>query len=83
MTNASSLLAGQTAIVTGASSGIGREVSRALTDAGVRVAMAGRDEARLRAAAPDETAMLVECDVREDGPGPRDGGAGDERVGRG
>ena len=66
MTNASSLLAGQTAIVTGASSGIGREVSRALADAGVRVAMAGRDEARLREAAPDETAMLVECDVRED-----------------
>ena len=66
MTNASSLLAGQTAIVTGASSGIGREVTRALTDAGVRVAMAGRDVARLRAAAPDETAMLVECDVRED-----------------
>ena len=65
MTNARSLLAGQTAIVTGASSGIGREVSRALTDAGVRVAMAGRDEARLREAAPDETAMLVECDVRE------------------
>jgi NAD(P)-dependent dehydrogenase (short-subunit alcohol dehydrogenase family) len=44
-------LAGRTAIVTGASSGIGLEAARALTARGARVIVAVRDEARGRKAA--------------------------------
>ena len=69
MANAHSMLAGQTAVVTGASSGIGRAVTGLLLEAGVRVALVGRDEARLRAAAagakPGSTLTLA-CDVRDD-----------------
>lgn len=42
---------GRLAIVTGANSGIGLETARALADAGARVIVAARDEARGRAAA--------------------------------
>jgi NADP-dependent 3-hydroxy acid dehydrogenase YdfG len=69
MTDPYELLAGQTAIVTGASSGIGRELARMLLDAGVRVALVGRDAARLRpiadAADPGST-LSIACDVRDD-----------------
>jgi NAD(P)-dependent dehydrogenase (short-subunit alcohol dehydrogenase family) len=44
-------LTGQTAIVTGASSGIGLETAKALTHAGARVVLAVRDEARGQQAA--------------------------------
>ncbi len=44
-------LAGQTAIVTGASSGIGLETAKALAGHGARVILAVRDEAKGRAAA--------------------------------
>jgi NAD(P)-dependent dehydrogenase (short-subunit alcohol dehydrogenase family) len=47
------LLAGRTALVTGASRGIGLACARALAAAGVRVAMCARTEAALRAAARD------------------------------
>jgi NADP-dependent 3-hydroxy acid dehydrogenase YdfG len=41
-------LAGRTAIVTGASSGIGQEVARVLAESGMRVALAARREDRLQ-----------------------------------
>ncbi len=43
-------LAGRTALVTGASSGLGIETSRALASAGARVLMAARDPAKLQEA---------------------------------
>ncbi|MFF2345010.1 SDR family oxidoreductase [Pseudarthrobacter sp. NPDC058119] len=52
------------AVVTGAGSGIGREVARQLLADGYRVALAGRREAQLQEAAdgsPD--ALVVPCDV--------------------
>jgi short-subunit dehydrogenase len=44
-------LAGRVAIVTGASSGIGLATAKALADAGARLVLVSRSEARLRAAA--------------------------------
>lgn len=54
-------LAGNTAVVTGASQGIGREIARALHRQGVRLALVGRDTGRLEQAmayigAPDADA---------------------------
>jgi NADP-dependent 3-hydroxy acid dehydrogenase YdfG len=56
---ASSDLSGKTAIVTGASSGIGRATARALAEAGVRVAGGARRFDRL------ETDVKLELDVRD------------------
>jgi NAD(P)-dependent dehydrogenase (short-subunit alcohol dehydrogenase family) len=58
------------AVVTGAGSGLGRAISRALLVAGWRVAVAGRREERLREAVsegdwPDEAALVVPADVTE------------------
>ena len=66
---APSLLAGKTALVTGASSGIGKALTHQLIDEGVRVAMVGRDRGRLEQAAvgaAPETHLLLPCDVRDD-----------------
>ncbi len=55
-------LDGKVALVTGASSGIGRACARALSQHGVRVALAGRDQKRLDAAAaglPSPTTTLT------------------------
>ena len=63
------VLRGKTAIVTGASSGIGRATAEQLIEIGVRVALVGRNEGRLRAAAqhwPSALWLPLECDVRSD-----------------
>lgn len=60
----------QTALITGAGSGIGRGIARALDEIGVRAALVGRDAAKLeetraglKASAGD--ALLVPCDVAD------------------
>jgi NADP-dependent 3-hydroxy acid dehydrogenase YdfG len=58
------LKAGQTAIVTGAGSGIGRAIAAALVQRGLRVLLVGRDAAKLRAAAPPGADILA-ADVAE------------------
>src|SRR5271155_5860194 len=54
-------LTGQTAIVTGANSGIGRAAARSLADSGARVVLAVRDTDKGREAA---AAMPGDTDVR-------------------
>ncbi|HZR82310.1 MAG TPA: SDR family oxidoreductase [Candidatus Binatia bacterium] len=63
-------LAGKTAIVTGASSGIGRAIAEKLGGAGAHVFVAGRtrsamDESARRIAAAGGKATVVELDVRD------------------
>jgi len=69
MTTPHDILDGQTAIVTGASSGIGLAITRLLFDAGCSVAVVGRDSARLQPAidgVASERALAIPCDVRDD-----------------
>ncbi|WP_024874574.1 SDR family oxidoreductase [Saccharomonospora piscinae] len=57
---------GRVAVVTGAGSGIGRAVARALLDDGYRVALAGRRQAALRETAADARhALVVPTDVTD------------------
>jgi NADP-dependent 3-hydroxy acid dehydrogenase YdfG len=63
-------LAGRTAVVTGASSGIGRAIAEGLGGAGAHVVLSGRTEAAMkevadRIAASDGTATVVTSDVRD------------------
>ena len=51
------------ALVTGGSSGIGREVARVLAEQGAKVAICGRDEKRLREAASAIGATAIPGDV--------------------
>ncbi|MEY2474156.1 MAG: hypothetical protein QOK28_3485 [Actinomycetota bacterium] len=61
-------LEGRTAIVTGASSGIGVQMARALHDAGANVVLAARRADRLKALADDlERSLPLACDVSNDG----------------
>ncbi len=60
----------QTALIAGASGGIGSAVTRVLADAGVRVALVGRDEAKLEAiraslGAAGEQAVVAPCDLTD------------------
>ncbi len=60
-------IANAKALVTGGSSGIGLETARQLAQRGARVAICGRDAAKLRRAADDIGAFAIEADVaRED-----------------
>jgi 3-oxoacyl-[acyl-carrier protein] reductase len=52
-----------TALVTGGSSGIGLAIAKALADAGSRVAITGRDQARLSDAAKTTGAHAIRADV--------------------
>ncbi|HKE79788.1 MAG TPA: SDR family oxidoreductase [Solirubrobacteraceae bacterium] len=54
------------AVVTGAGSGVGREVTSALLGAGYRVAVAGRREEALRETVAGADALVVPTDVSDD-----------------
>jgi 3-oxoacyl-[acyl-carrier protein] reductase len=56
-------LNGATALVTGGSAGIGRAIAASLLGAGARVAITGRDERRLTAAAASLGAHPIRADV--------------------
>jgi len=60
-------LAGRTAVITGASRGIGAAVARRLAASGVRVALLARGESALRSLARElgRDAVPVPCDVRD------------------
>ena len=66
-TQANQTLGGRTALVTGASRGIGAAAARALDEAGARVALIGRDRARLDATAATLTGgpLVVTADLRD------------------
>ncbi|PXX63908.1 hypothetical protein DFR70_10590 [Nocardia tenerifensis] len=57
------LLTGRVAVVTGASSGLGAELARALAAAGARVAVVARRYDRLVELADDITGLAVACDL--------------------
>lgn len=58
-------LAGRTAVVTGATRGIGLAIARALAEAGARVVLLARDREKLRVAASSLSgdAVIVACDL--------------------
>ena len=59
----SDFLKGKTAVITGASRGLGRAMAVALAESGVRLALAARDEAKLAevAAAVRDIGAEAEC----------------------
>jgi|SRR6185312_456416 len=64
-------LAGRTALITGASSGLGRGLARAIALAGARVAVAARRRDRLAALVAEieqsgGTALALDCDVEDE-----------------
>jgi NAD(P)-dependent dehydrogenase (short-subunit alcohol dehydrogenase family) len=58
-------MADRVAVVTGAGSGIGRDVTRGLLDAGYRVALAGRREEALRETLDGRDGLVVPTDVAD------------------
>ena len=70
----------RTAVVTGASSGIGAATARVLADAGFRVVCAARRAERVEALATEIGGMAVTCDVTDDAHVARLVAAAGERV---
>jgi 3-oxoacyl-[acyl-carrier protein] reductase len=61
-------IAGRTALVTGASAGLGKAIAAALSAEGVRVAVCSRDQGRIDAAGREVGAALsIACNVSEPG----------------
>jgi len=60
-------IAGAIALVTGASSGIGAATAEALSDAGARLIVTGRDEDRLKAVAVKTSATAFPADLSQPG----------------
>ncbi|RSM70531.1 SDR family NAD(P)-dependent oxidoreductase [Kibdelosporangium aridum] len=59
-------IAGRTALVTGAGNGLGRAISLALAECGVRVVLLGRDERKLKSvAAQIQDARPIRCDTSD------------------
>ncbi len=56
-------MAGNSIIITGAGSGIGRVTARSFLKAGWRVGLIGRREDALRETAGDSDALVLPCDV--------------------
>ena len=54
-------------LITGGSAGIGRSIARVLAESGARVAITGRDEARLQEAASAVGAHPIQADVSKEG----------------
>lgn len=63
------MIAGRTALITGAGNGLGHAITASLAAAGARVVMVGRDESRLRAAATrvdtSRGVRTATCDVSD------------------
>ncbi len=80
-------IAGKTALVTGASKGIGRGIARALAGEGVRLAVAGRDRADLSSLSGEVSAAgageptVIECDLLAEGAARTVGDAALEALG--
>jgi len=54
------------ALVTGGSAGIGYSIAKTLVDSGAKVAITGRDKARLEAAAKELGALAIQADVSKE-----------------
>src|SRR4051794_36041820 len=60
----------ETALITGAGSGMGRAIAQTLAESGIRVALVGRDRAKLegtreRLGAGAQSALIEPCDVAD------------------
>jgi short-subunit dehydrogenase len=75
-------LEGAVAVVTGASSGIGRAAAMLLAERGVRLALAGRDPAALAAVAERTGGQAIIADLAEPGGAERVAGQALDRWGR-